>query len=1061
MANATDISNYVRNMSGKKIGKANFGAAKRLPLALLLGTTALCGLVSPASAALAIWDGSESPDWLNPGNWDIGTPPTAADKVEIDTTGANAPVIGMGVTGHSQDIYVAYLANGLLTIRDGGGLLTDGIAYIGNGSPALTGIVRVTGAGSTWNVASTTIIGRYGNGELHVENGASVTGNSASIGSLAGVSGLAVVSGPGSVWNTGFLVGVGNSGSGTVLIENGGAWNTGLTTIGANAGSSGHVTVTGADSLWTNAAAVVVGDSGNGVVEIADGGHAMVAGSSGISVGDKATGNGAITVTGAGSLLSADHAGQIGNEGTGSLIVSGGAHALFGSSLYAGDAVGGHGAVTVSGAGSQLSVANSLTLGSSGAGTLQVNSGGYVLSGSAAIGAEAGSTGEAVVTGANAQWEVTNTLLLGGSGSGQMTISGGGHVVAGAATIGDAAGALGTLIVTGAGSLFAVNADLVVGNDGSGNFVLASGGMLDASQITLAQHSGSAGTLYLGAGGAAGTTTAGLVQFGDGDGRVVFNHNGAAYTFGAGFFGTGAIDHLGGTTILTGDGSGFDGTTTVSGGTLRVNGVLGGAFEVTSGGKAGGSGTLGTVTIGSGGTLAPGNSIGTMNVASVAFNAGSIYEVEINALGQSDLLAATGAAALAGTVHVVPFPDYALNTPYLILTAGGGVSGAFSGIDFPGASYFLSPQLTYTSNAVTLTLAASNFQTAALTPNQIAAAGAAQGAGPGDGVYDAIALVPDAASAQAAFDAISGELHASLLGVLSDDSRYVREAAIGRLRDTGGEEGGRVWAYGFGASGERDGDGNAAAADASTAGGFIGADFALNGVWRLGAVAGFQHSDLDIDARASSASIDTVQFGVYGGGRWDRWALRAGGAYAAHDVETDRIVAFPGFSDAAGGSYDATTWQLFAELAYRFEAGATGIEPFVRIAHVAVDTDAFDETGGAVALEGADGSLDADLATLGVNFDAAFSLGGADAKVRGQIGWRHAFDDSAPRRVLVLSGNQAFEVAGLPVQTDAAAIALGLDVTLSPGASLSVSYDGLIGDAGADHGVNARLALRF
>ncbi|OYW27079.1 MAG: hypothetical protein B7Z47_07000, partial [Chthoniobacter sp. 12-60-6] len=56
---------------------------------------------------------------------------------------------------------------------------------------------------------------------------------------------------------------------------------------------------------------------------------------------------------------------------------------------------------------------------------------------------------------------------------------------------------------------------------------------------------------------------------------------------------------------------------------------------------AGGSGTVGAVTVASGAALAPGNSIGTLNVAGdVTFAAGSVYEVEVGGPGAADLIAA-------------------------------------------------------------------------------------------------------------------------------------------------------------------------------------------------------------------------------------------------------------------------------------------------------------------------------------------------------------------------------------------------------------------------------------
>jgi len=61
----------------------------------------------------------------------------------------------------------------------------------------------------------------------------------------------------------------------------------------------------------------------------------------------------------------------------------------------------------------------------------------------------------------------------------------------------------------------------------------------------------------------------------------------------------------------------------------------------------GGNGTVGGLTLESGGNAAPGN-FGTLTVnGGVTFQPGSTYQVEVNAAGGSDRIAATGPAGTA------------------------------------------------------------------------------------------------------------------------------------------------------------------------------------------------------------------------------------------------------------------------------------------------------------------------------------------------------------------------------------------------------------------------------
>jgi fibronectin-binding autotransporter adhesin len=84
-----------------------------------------------------------------------------------------------------------------------------------------------------------------------------------------------------------------------------------------------------------------------------------------------------------------------------------------------------------------------------------------------------------------------------------------------------------------------------------------------------------------------------------------FNHTGNGYAFAPTISGAGTINFLAGTTILTGNSSGFTGSTNVSNSTLSVKGSLGSSLAVNAGGRLQGSGSVGTTTINAGGTLAP------------------------------------------------------------------------------------------------------------------------------------------------------------------------------------------------------------------------------------------------------------------------------------------------------------------------------------------------------------------------------------------------------------------------------------------------------------------------
>lgn len=111
--------------------------------------------------------------------------------------------------------------------------------------------------------------------------------------------------------------------------------------------------------------------------------------------------------------------------------------------------------------------------------------------------------------------------------------------------------------------------------------------------------------------------------------------------------GTGGLTKTGnGTLTLTGTNT-YTGDTSVSVGELKLNGSASGSNFTLAGGRLSGSGTVGELTIGNDGTLAPGFSPGTLNASSTMWLSGGIFEWELNnAVGidgiNSDLLNITG-----------------------------------------------------------------------------------------------------------------------------------------------------------------------------------------------------------------------------------------------------------------------------------------------------------------------------------------------------------------------------------------------------------------------------------
>lgn len=771
----------------------------------------------------------------------------------------------------------------------------------------------------------------------------------------------------------------------------------------------------------------------------------------------------------------------------------------------------------MTGTGSSWVNSGALFVGEFGSGSLTVENGGTVSASAVAIADDSGATGTVEIAGSagygrgvletgyiergagSATLVFDGGILratgneanfLRGFSAGEVTIDAGGAFIdtngfaVGIATDLQGTGGLtkqgtGTLTLSGtnsytgvttveAGTLLAGSAGAFVQNGAHA----VNGGILDLGgfDLTMGQLSGSGGEIAI---GSADLTI----------------DQASAGTYGGIFSGSGDLTKLGsGTLRLTGNSSGFTGTTTVSDGRLIVNGSLGGILMMT-GGTLAGSGHIAAVTAGAGATIAPGNSIGTLTIGgNLTFDSSSTYEVEVDPTGTaSDLISVAGIAFLNGAnvAHVGMNGAYKPFSTYTILTATGGINGTFGAVTSNYA--FLSADLSYDPNNVYLEIERNDvsFSDMARTRNQIAVADAAENLGTGNDIYDAIVTLPgDESQVQASFDALSGEIHASIKTALITQSLFVREAANERLRSAFGNTGATAittqafspggpelidadvsdapafWSAGFGGGSEIRTDGNAATLNHQTGGFLAGVDTSFDDI-RFGLMAGYSHSRFDPRHRASSGSSDDYHLGLYAGTQWGGLAFRSGLAHTWHQIDTSRRVAIGSFEDRLDASYDAGTLQAFAELGYRFETAAASFEPFVNLAHVGIRTAGFDEEGGAAALESAGRTTNTTITTLGLHSEMDIRLGPTNATLRGMAGWRHASGDIVPGSTLAFAAGDAFTVAGVPLAENAFVLDAGLDFDLSEGSLLGIGYSGQIADNAQQHGVKASLSMKF
>ncbi|WP_195930343.1 autotransporter family protein [Hyphomicrobium album] len=564
----------------------------------------------------------------------------------------------------------------------------------------------------------------------------------------------------------------------------------------------------------------------------------------------------------------------------------------------------------------------------------------------------------------------------------------------------------------------------------------------------------------------------------------------------------------------------YTGPTTVTRGRLGVDGSIVSPVEVQNGGVLGGTGVLGAnVTIGAGGIYAPGNSIGSqIIVGNLSFDLGGVFEVEVDPT-TSDQAGVFGSIDLTGAVLqlLIARSRYAPVTSYEIIDNLGGTPaiGTFAQVISP--FIFFLPYVDYDFGAdhdVMLTLRRStDFSAVARTPNERAVAEALETLPQDSPVFEAIQFQATAAGAQQAFNALSGEVHATVSSTLANDSHYVRDILMGRLVQayyarTGGNTGAvaglasggpmavaglgnaspmglgisglgmgasdavdpqlgvaspiTFWTQGYGAWADFNGNGNAAGAN-RTLGGFLsGMDAMFADGWRIGGALGYAQTDVSVGSRLSSADVDSYQLAAYTSGQVGSFVVRGGGVWSWSSIDTDRSIVFPGFFEQVEASYNANTGQVFGEVALPLNHSHIAYEPFTGLAWVGVDTGSFTEGGGFAALTSSGANDSVGYMTLGLRAAGSMLIDGMEVVPRGSLTWLHAFGDVDPDQSLAFATfGQSFVVSGVPLAQDSALIDAGFDVILAPNATAGIVYTGQFADNVQDNAVTGRATWRF
>ncbi|WP_334509969.1 autotransporter outer membrane beta-barrel domain-containing protein [Bradyrhizobium sp. AZCC 1693] len=524
----------------------------------------------------------------------------------------------------------------------------------------------------------------------------------------------------------------------------------------------------------------------------------------------------------------------------------------------------------------------------------------------------------------------------------------------------------------------------------------------------------------------------------------------------------------------------------VQGGTLSVNGTINGLVTVNAGGTLGGAGLIDNVFI-NGGVLAPGNSIGTLNVAgSLTFSAASSYMVEISGTS-SDLTRVAGAVTLGGATVVV-VPSGTVTKQYTILTAtGGGLVDTFNPV-VTGVSSNLNPSLSYDTNNVYLNFALNYggglnvnqqnvantltnfFNTtggipvgfASLTPAGLTQVSGELATGSQQATFDAMNLFlslisdPLVAGRNGGLGGNAGAIpfaEESALGYAAKKPRAARDAfakfptKADVARNDLFDQRWSVWGAAFGGGSSTSGNAALGSNDATARvfGFAVGADYRLSRDTLAGFALAGGGTNFSVSGLGSGRS-DLFQAGAFIRHNIGNAYITAAAAYGWQDVTTERTVTVAGF-ERLRAQFNANAYSGRIEGGYRYVTPWMGITPYAAGQFTTYSLPAYAEQAlagaGTFALNYAAKDVTASRTELGVRTDKSFAMSNGILTLRGRAAWAHDFNTDRNITALfqTLPG-AAFVVNGAAQAHDSALVTAAAEMKWLSGWSAAAIFEG-------------------
>lgn len=229
------------------------------------------------------------------------------------------------------------------------------------------------------------------------------------------------------------------------------------------------------------------------------------------------------------------------------------------------------------------------------------------------------------------------------------------------------------------------------------------------------------------------------------------------------------------------------------------------------------------------------------------------------------------------------------------------------------------------------------------------------------------------------------------------------------------------WAAAFGAGGSADDRKGATGYDYALLGGMFGIELGSNPTQQFGLY--YSYNNNKLDSSLGETEIDSNDFGAYL--RWnDAWGYGfVTGGLGVNDYDFERRIGLGGYPVASfDGETDGWTGSVYLERGYTFDLGASALQPYGGLQFTHVEMDEFAENGtlNALSIKGMDAEYDSLQGVLGVRWLKSTVLGGRLFDFNAYANWTHEFLDANAEGEATLVGgpNGTFRVVGNGVGRD-------------------------------------------